>query len=105
MDVFETFVFVVQKAEQLPESFRANVSEAKYVEHSSFDESYIEFLEGQIQLGVRGVDWTKRLMKRKAALIAFCNHSLIYGRIQVGDKLYSAHVDPKTETVVHWEEY
>jgi len=49
------------------------VSCCPYWTESTFDQGYLEFLDGQINRNVRGVDWFERLGQRREALAPFVN--------------------------------
>lgn len=74
------------------------------VNTSVFDESYIEFLDRMIQIGLRGPKWTALLGRRRAALLPYCGVELLNGHVQVGDVRFWVKVDPKTVKVIYWEE-
>jgi hypothetical protein len=101
----ELFIEVVRGSEDLPQPVREHAHEASGILYGSFDESYIEFLDGQIRLGPRGVEGTKRLRQRQAGLRRFCNIPLISGHIRSGGDETWIKVDPKTKFVVYWEQY
>ncbi len=104
MQLTQTFAQVVQQSEELPAVIRANALNATSVGNEPFDESYVEFLDVQIELAARGPEWTELLKRRRAALLLFCNQSLISGHITSAGRLYTVYIDPETKTVVHWEE-
>ena len=64
-ELFRTFVAAVRGADELPESVRAAADQAVGVDEGSFDHSYLEFLDQQIELAPRGPQWTARLKKLK----------------------------------------
>jgi len=105
MELSDLFIEVVCASEVLPAEVRANAEKARAIEQSQFDESYIEFLDTQIQLSPRGPDWTARLRQRRQALRSFCGVALLRGIVPVGDKHFSLYVLPEQRTIAHWEEY
>jgi hypothetical protein len=105
MDPTKIFIEVVRASQDLPADVRSQVGEARAIEESSFDESYIQFLDEQIRLSPRGPQWAERLKRRRAALYAFCGMPLISGHIRSGGLDTWVKVDPKTREVIHWEQY
>jgi hypothetical protein len=101
----DLFVQVVREANGLPEELRARASEASGCDESYFDESYIAFLDEQIQLSPRGPEWTERLKRRRAGLAPFCGVRLIDGHVRTEASEFWVKVDRETRQVVFWEEY
>ena len=101
----DTFLKAVAVSESIPETARTQAGAASDVEAHSFDRSYLEFLDEQIRLGVRGPAWIQRLKRRRERLTPFCGRTLLRGRIDVGTQMFTVEVDPDTATVVYWEGY
>ena len=99
------FIEIVRFAEFLPLKARQHAHEITDLRKSQIDASYIEFLDSQILLSPRGPEWTSRLINRRAALHCFCGDALYSTHVTAGDSFYSIYVDPRTESVVHWEVY
>ena len=99
------FVEVVRATLNLPASLREHADDVTALAEHRFDESYIEFLDTQIRLTPRGPDWTKRLERRRAALVPFCGVTLLRGSVQVAGTHCTVEIDPKARAVVHWEDY
>jgi len=104
MEHSELFSQVVRDCQELPADVRANVSEARGIEESCFDESYIEFLDTQIRLSPRGPEWRETLQRRREGLRSFCRVPLVSGHIRVGRFDTWVKVDPKRRSVVFWEQ-
>jgi hypothetical protein len=104
METQRVFANAVASSE-LPDRVRGAVSDAQAVEPHCFDDSYIAFLDEQIELNARGDAWTERLRLRRSRLSTYCNRTLIHGRIVVDGVDWSLEVDPETGGVVHWETY
>ena len=104
MTEFDLFVQALRASEELPADVRLHAHEARGVGTSCFDETYLQFLEEQIRLGPRGPEWTEVLRKRRKGLHQFCGIPLLRGHIRVGRFDTSIHVDPKSKTVVFWEQ-
>jgi hypothetical protein len=104
MEDFELFRQAVQDCKDLPADVRTHVADARSVEKSRFDESYIEFLDEQIRLSPRGPQWTEVLRRRRDTLRSFCRVSLLSGHIRVGQVDTWVKVDPKRRMVVFWEQ-
>ena len=105
MDAKELFIETIRACEILPAEVRSRAAEARAVEESQFDESYIRFLDTQIRLSPRGPEWTARLKQRRLALQPFCRVPLIYGVVPLAGRHFSIDVLPEKKTVVHFEEY
>lgn len=101
----DTFINAVRNCGALPECVRQSAQSASGVETTSFDSTYLEFLDEQIELNARGDAWSQRLRSRRAGLSEWCDSPLINGRISVNSDDYAVKVDPKTQTVVYWEHY
>lgn len=99
------FIEAVRAMASLPAPLREHAGDVTALEEHRFDESYIEFLDTQIRMSPRGPEWTAILTRRRAALFPFCGVTLVRGRVQVGDTVFTAEVYPKTRAVIHWEEY
>jgi hypothetical protein len=99
------FIETVRATEGLPASLREHADDIQNVRESRFDDSYIEFLDTQIRLSPRGPEWTERLKRRRAALLPFCDVTLLRGRVRVGQKEFTVQIDPRSKAVIHWEQY
>ena len=104
MEHSELFSQAVRDCQELPADVRSHVAEARGVEESSFDESYIEFLDEQIRLSPRGPEWTEILRRRRECLRPFCRVPLLSGHIRVGRFDTWVKVDPKRRAVVFWQQ-
>jgi hypothetical protein len=104
MEHCEIFRQAVRDCPELPADVRARVAEARGIEESSFDQSYVEFLDEQIRLSPRGPEWTEILRRRREGLRAFCRVPLFSGHIRVGRFDTWVEVDPKRRVVVFWEQ-
>ena len=105
MNLKTLFLEAIEAAKDLPDSLRTYAAEVSCLEEYRFDKSYIEFLDEQIDLSPRGPEWTQRLKRRRAALSAYCDVILVYGRVWSDEYDFSVEVDPVTKTVIHWEDY
>ncbi len=105
MNQFETFTNAVRTCDALPERVRESARSVVGIETSSFDATYLEFLDQQIQLNARGDAWSQRLRTRFAGLVAWCGIPLIGGRIKLDNDDYIIKVEPNTGSVVYWEHY
>jgi hypothetical protein len=104
-ELLTTFAAAVRKAGEIPEDVRAAADQVVNVEGRTFDESYLAYLDEQIELAPRGPEWAARLERRREGLSAFCDRPLIVGRIGLNRDEYRIWVNPRTGTVIHWEEY
>ena len=100
----DLFSEAVRGCQDLPVDVRNHAADAWGVEESCFDESYIQFLDEQIQLGSRGPEWTEILRRRREGLRSFCSVPLVSGHIHVGRFDTWVKVDPKTRVIVYWEQ-
>lgn len=105
MNPRETLIQIIRLARNIPTDVFENIEAIQSVEETTFDQTYIEFLEEQISLSPRGPDWTARLVKRKDACKPYCSVPLIGGRLELLEKDYSIRVDPSEGKVVYIEEY
>src|SRR5258708_5851843 len=104
MEHFEVFSHAIRDCEELPADVRSHASEARAVEESCFDETYIEFLDTQIRLSPRGPEWTEILRRRREALRSYCRVPLLSGHVRVGRFDTWVKVDPRRRAVVFWEQ-
>jgi hypothetical protein len=100
----DLFTEVVRGCEDLPADVRTHSHEARGVEETRFDESYIEFLDTQIRLSPRGPAWSKILRRRRDGLRQFCRVPLVSGHVRVGRFDTWVKVDPERRVVVFWEQ-
>lgn len=73
------------------------------IEVKLFDKSYIQFLQEQIELGVRGDEWTDLLRKRKSALSPWVGRETQFLTITKGPRLLCIRFEP-TQLRVIWVE-
>ena len=100
----ELFVEVVRNSDKLPQAVRLQAHEARGVEESRFDKSYIEFLDEQIRFSPRGPEWTEILRRRRNGLHLYCDVPLVSGHIRTGRFDTWVKIDPKTRAVIFWEQ-
>ena len=105
MNQFNTFITAVRNCKALPECVRNSTASVSGIETRSFDVSYLEFLDQQVELNARGDEWSNRLRSRRIGLADWCDIPLIDGSITVGTDDYTIKVDPKTQSVVYWEHF
>lgn len=99
------FLEAIHAAQDLPDALRAHAEEVVDLEEHRFDKSYIEFLDEQIVLSARGPEWTEILKRRRAALLPYCDQSLVRGYVRSDKYDYYVEIDPLTKTVILWEDY
>jgi hypothetical protein len=104
MESTKLFIEVVRASHDLPMEVRSLANEARGVEESSFDDSYIQFLDEQIRLEARGPKWTAILRRRRKGLSSFCGVLLVSGHIRSGRFDTWIKIDPKNGVVVYWEQ-
>ncbi len=98
-------VEAVRNCDELRGVVRENAEVISNIEISVFDQSYIEFLEGQIALEPRGPEWTIRLQKRITNLCKYTDREIAACRLRFEDMDYWLKIDPTTKSVIHWESY
>jgi hypothetical protein len=98
-------VEAVRKCTDFSPKVREQSEAVGSVEIHSFDQSYIQFLEEQIELEARGPEWTELLKRRKVNLENYADRELARCRLFMGEYDYSIDVDPISRTVIHWEDY
>ena len=101
----DTFIAAILNCPTLPECVRNSASTVTGIETSSFDVTYLKFLDQQIELNARGDEWSNRLRLRRSGLADWCDVPLIDGRVAVGTDDYTIKVHPKTQSVVYCEHY
>ena len=99
------FIEAVRTMQKLPAPLREHADDVSSLEEHRFDHSYIDFLDEQIRLSPRGPEWTAQLQRRRAALLPFCDEPLLRGSVRVDDLGFNVEIDPKTGTVIHWEDF
>lgn len=104
-DEKRVFVSAVQNHTGISEVAKTNAEQVIGLEETTFDQTYLDFLDEQIELCTRGPEWNERLKRRRDALAPFCDQELLCGRIKAGGVDFRIKVDPTQQAVVHWEEY
>jgi hypothetical protein len=102
-DTKATFLLAIRSSPDLPAEAKSNEVEVRGLEISSFDRTYMEFLDSQIDVCPRGPEWNEILKSRREALETYCDRELIDGRIVAGNTSYWVKVDPVSHKVVYWE--
>ena len=106
MSFHALFVEAVRAGDTLPALLHEHAASVIGLEEHRFDRSYIEFLDMQIRLSPRGPEWSERLKRRRAALLPFCDVTLLRGTVRVGDdNFFTVEIDPAARAVIHWEQY
>lgn len=98
-------VEAVGSCADIPSAARENSDAVGSVEISTYDQSYIEFLDSQIALAARGREWNERLRTRRDHLSRHVGKELARCRLQFGTHDYWIKIDPIAGSVVHWEVY
>jgi hypothetical protein len=97
------FIKAVQEADSLPSAVRQGVQSIDYVASSTFDQSYLEFIDEQIGQEARGAEWTALLKARRNALTPYRDVPTLVGFIPAEGTLWSIRVDPVKGKVIHGE--
>ena len=87
-------VEAVGQCDEMDPKVRENKNAVGLIEPSRFDESYLDFLNGQIEMAPRGPEWAARLKVRKKNLSPYVNQELAHCRFRFGAEDYSIYVDP-----------
>jgi len=87
----------------LPSLLRDHIADA-HVDISTFDQTYLDFLDSQIALEPRGPEWTEILKRRRAALTPYCDVPFVRAAIVLPDRIFFIRVHPDTREIIHWEE-
>ena len=98
-------VEAIAACDELPAEVRDNRNAASGIRITNFDQSYIEFLSGQIEFEPRGPEWNQRLIRRREALTKLVGRELARCTLRSGRSDYSFHIDPLAGAVVYWEAY
>ena len=99
MNQRDTFINAVHNCAVLPELVRNAASSVVGIETSTFDKTYLEFLEQQVELNARGDEWSQRLRLRRSGLADWCDVQLINGRIKVDTDDYAIKVDRSNNAI------
>ncbi len=98
-------VKAVGECDEMDAEVRENKNAVGLIEPSWFDESYLDFLNNQIESEPRGPEWSARLKVRKKNLSPYVNRELAHCRFRFGGDDYFIYVDPLSGKVIHWEHY
>lgn len=99
------FIEAIRKDKTVPELLREHADKVETLEERQFDESYLGFLDEQIRLSPRGPKWTEVLKCRRAALSGYSNMHLFWGKVGVGNLMFTIRVHPELRTVILWEQW
>lgn len=97
------FVEAIRNCQELADHL--DESQISGVRESTFDESYLEFLELQVELNARGDEWSERLRRRRIGVAKLVNRTHIDGRMRSGAEDYWIKADPDGGQVVYLEVY
>ncbi|WP_437333118.1 hypothetical protein [Sorangium sp. So ce394] len=75
------------------------------VELRSVSSDYLEFLREQIELNARGEEWTAVLQRRLKALEPFEGQRVLTVMFHRKPKSLTLRIDPRSETILGYEEY
>ena len=101
----DLFIDTVTSSGGLPAQLAAGAANVQACEGTTFDQTYVDFLDTQIRLAARGPEWTERLKRRREGLRPHCGVLLVFGRVRTAVADYTVYVDPARRVVVYWEEY
>jgi hypothetical protein len=97
------FVRVVQGADDLPGEVRDAAGSLDFVSRSTFDQSYLDFLQEQIHDTANSAEWTARVKARLAALTPYRDKLTLMGFIPTEGGLWCVRVDLAKKVVIHAE--
>jgi hypothetical protein len=97
------FIKALQATDSLPAAVRERATAVQFCERSIFDQSYLEFLQLQIDLQPRGPEWTAVLAERLSHLAPYCGLPTLFGTIIMPGGQYRIRIDPQTQEVIHYE--
>jgi hypothetical protein len=66
---------------------------------------FLDFLQEQIRLKARGIEWTKILQARFAALQPFVGKTIITVNLHKMPNSVTLYIDPETKKIIHFEIY
>lgn len=99
------FVSAVRNQPDIPEPVRSCADSVVDLVKTTLSKTYFELLDEQLKLCPKGPEWNEILQSRKDDLTPYCGKTLLRGLIQYEVKKFYIRVDPKNNSVVHWEEY
>lgn len=105
MNAKETFIHAVQSSSNVPDLLREYADHVTTLQETQFDHGLMDLLETQARQSSRGPEWAKTLQSRREAMLPYCGHRLLKGRIDIGIDAYWLLVDPQAVDVVYYECY
>jgi hypothetical protein len=96
------FVRAVLGADKLPSEVRHAASSLDFVSRSTFDQSYLDFLQEQID-GPNDTERTAQMKERLTALTSYRDTLTLVGFVPTLNGLWSIRVDPAKGKVIHGE--
>jgi hypothetical protein len=99
----DILIQAARTASDIPSILRDQASEVSSVRRKKLDANYIAFLDEQIQLKPRGIEWDERLQRRRRLLAPFVDSELIDGIVEFQAQRFWIKVDPTTLRLVLWE--
>lgn len=95
----------VSTCKDFPSDAKANKEALGSVDITNFDQSYLDFLSGQIALEPRGPDLSDGLRTGRDQLAPYTRREMARCRLRFGNHDYWLYIDPIARSVVHWEAY
>ena len=105
MNSKEICIEAIKKESTLLSDIDDYIGEVTSIEWRKFDQSYLDFLDKQIELGGRGLEWTERLNRRRANYSTFINRDLLSCQIVANGLVYNFRISPDSCEVIHYEFY
>lgn len=105
MNELNEFIEALRKSTELPVELRDKAEQVKSLSRTSYDQSFIDLLDTQIQSSTHAPEWTETLKQRRNAILPYCGKTLLKGRLEIGKDAYWIKVDPEAQAVIYWERY
>jgi hypothetical protein len=99
----DILIQAARTASDIPAILRDHASEVSSLRRKNLDASYIAFLDEQIELKSRGIEWVERLQRRRRLLAPYVDSELIDGVVEFQTQRFWLKVDPTTLRLVLWE--
>ena len=103
MSDIDIVTHAILSCSELPFEVHDSVRTVRNIDRSTFDVTYIDFLDEQIGLEPRGAEWTELLRIRRERLSRYVDVPLLNAKMRVNEIEYSFKISPNSQRVVYWE--
>ena len=103
-DPMTIFLEVLRTAPEIPPDVKAAGNTVTDLRERVLDQSYLDFLDEQIQLCPRGNNWNVILTKRRTALSLLVGKRLLDGVVTTSHRSVFIKIDPLGRRLLYWEE-